>query len=204
MENVNHVELRPGASPGTGALFVIDARRSRFTVQAFAAGILSAMGHNPTIGIRSFAGQVEFDPDGLRASDFQLAIQAASLTVLDDISDKDRREIERVMKTEVLETKEFPEIRFEAPAPNAVNRIESSLFSTTLNGNLSLNGITRGESISVRIILMGEMLRASGDFSLKQSNYKIRSVSFAGGALKLKDELKFSFEMVANKQDKNA
>jgi hypothetical protein len=44
------------------------------------------------------------------------------------------------------------------------------------------------------------MLRASGDFTLSQSAYSIKPVSVAGGALKIKDELKFSFEIVARKQ----
>jgi hypothetical protein len=45
------------------------------------------------------------------------------------------------------------------------------------------------------------MLRASGDFILKQSDYGIKPVIVAGGALKLKDELKFSFEMVARAKE---
>jgi hypothetical protein len=45
------------------------------------------------------------------------------------------------------------------------------------------------------------MLRASGDFALDQTDYNIKLVSVAGGALKLKDELKFSFEILARKQE---
>ena len=202
MEHANEVVTRPEAT-GNGAAFVIDARRSRFSVQAFATGIFSAMGHNPTIGIRTFSGEVAFERDALQADGFRLTIQAASLAVMDDISDKDRREIERVMKTEVLEIEHYPEIRFEALSPTTVNKVDASLYSATLNGNLSLHGVTRAESIPVRITSMGEMLRASGEFTLKQSNYQIKPVSVAGGALKLKDELKFSFEMVANKRDRN-
>ena len=41
----------------------------------------------------------------------------------------------------------------------------------------------------------------SGDFSLRQSDYGIKPVSFAGGALRLKDELKFAFELVARMQE---
>ena len=48
--------------------------------------------------------------------------------------------------------------------------------------------------------LFGDMLRASGDFTLSQTDYQIKLVSVAGGALKLKNELKFSFEIVARKQ----
>jgi hypothetical protein len=48
---------------------------------------------------------------------------------------------------------------------------------------------------------LGTFLRASGDFSLNQTDYGIKLVSVAGGALKLKDELKFSFEIVAWREE---
>jgi polyisoprenoid-binding protein YceI len=96
--------------------FVIDARASRFTVRAFATGMLSAMGHNPTIGIRDFSGEMTFDPEQLKASTFQLSIKSSSLSVQDDISDKDRREMERLMNEQVLEVSQFPLIRYEAPS----------------------------------------------------------------------------------------
>lgn len=204
MENTSEIVTRPESPPGSGAIFVIDARRSRFTVQAFATGILSAMGHNPIIGIRTFSGEVEFDPDSLQAGGFQLTIQAESLAVVDDISDKDRREIERLMKTDILEIEKYPQIHFEAPARIAVKGIGGSLYSATLDGKLSLHGVARTESIPARITLMGDMLRASGNFTLLQSNYQIKPVSVAGGALKLKDELSFSFEMVANRRDQTS
>jgi hypothetical protein len=44
-------------------------------------------------------------------------------------------------------------------------------------------------------------LRASGEFTLRQSDYGIKPVSFAAGALRLKDELKFQFELVARQQE---
>lgn len=204
MENANELAARADSSENAhGAVFEIDARRSRFTVQAFATGILSAMGHNPTIGIRTFHGDFAFDADALDAGPFRLVIQSSSLTVLDDISDKDRREIERVMRTDVLEIDKYPEIRYDS-ASATVAKIDGSLYSATLGGTLSFHGVNRVEPISVRVVAMGEMLRASGDFTLKQSNYHIKPVSVAGGALKLKDDLKFSFEMIVRKQERTA
>jgi hypothetical protein len=44
------------------------------------------------------------------------------------------------------------------------------------------------------------MLRAAGEFSVRQSDYEIRPVSALGGAVKLKDELKLSFDISARKQ----
>jgi polyisoprenoid-binding protein YceI len=182
------------------AHFIIDPRASRFTVQAFASGILSAMGHNPKIGIRTFSGEVDFNPETIEGGAFRLTVQSASLAVQDDISDKDRREMERLMKEDVLDVAKYPEIRYEATRI-AVSRVDGSVYSATLNGNLTLHGVTLRLPITARIATFGELLRTSGDFTLRQSDYQIKPVSVAGGALKLKDEVKFSFEMVARKQE---
>jgi polyisoprenoid-binding protein YceI len=180
--------------------YVIDGRASRFTVRAFATGLLARMGHNPTVGIRDFSGEMKFNPDQLQAGSFRLVIKSASMSVQDDISDKDLREMERLMHQEVLETAKFPEILYEASSIS-VTKMADMLFSATLNGSLTMHGVTRSQPIVVRVALLGSMLRASGDFSLDQTDYNIPLVSVAGGALKLKDELKFSFEIVARKQE---
>ncbi len=180
--------------------YVIDVRASRFRVQAFATGMLARMGHNPTIGIRDFSGEMKFNPDKLEAGGFHLLIKSASLNVQDEISDKDLREIERLMKEEVLETAKFPEIVYDAPSIS-VTKMADALYSAALDGNLTLHGVTRRQPITVRVALFGTMLRASGDFALDQTDYNIKLVSVAGGALKLKDELKFSFEILARKQE---
>ena len=180
--------------------YVLDARASRFTVQAFATGLLSAVGHNPTIGVRDFSGNVSFSPEALQGSGFRLNIKTTSLSVQDDISDKDRREIERLMNEQVLETAKYPQIVYEAPVLS-ITRLGESLYSAVLDGNLAFHGVTCKQPVAARIAVFGTMLRASGNFTLKQTDYQIRLITVAGGALKLKDELKFSFEMVAREQE---
>ncbi len=199
-ESSNEVPTQSAPVKDGRVRFVIDTKRSRFTVQAVATGILSAMGHNPTIGIRGFNGEVEFDPYAMEANGLRLIIQSASLEVQDDISDRDRREMDKMMKGDVLEAGKYPEIRYEA-LRIPVTKLGDALFAATLSGNLSFHGVTRSQSVPVRITSLGEMIRASGDFTLKQSDYQIKPVSVAGGALRLKDELRFSFEMVARKQE---
>jgi polyisoprenoid-binding protein YceI len=176
--------------------YEIDRRSSRFTVQAFAAGLLSAMAHNPTLAMGDFSGKVRFNPDTLEARGFRLAINASSLSVQDDVSSSDRREIERLVNEEVLETEKFPEILYEASNITVVRTTEMTC-SATLDGELTLHGVTRPQSIVARVTLLGSMLRVSGEFSLDQTDFNIRLISVAGGALKVKDELKFSFEIVA-------
>ena len=179
--------------------YVMDARASRFTVQTFATGVLAAMGHNPKVGIREFSGEVNFSPDTLEGSNFHISIKSSSLGVQDDISDKDRREIERLMNEQVLETAKYPEIIYDAPTFTAT-KMGDSLYSANLKGNLTLHGVTNSHPVMARVAVFGEMLRASGEFTLSQTDYQIKLISVAGGALKLKDDLKFSFEIVARRQ----
>ena len=62
------IDLGSGSDSGstaelTAVRYAIDGRISRFTVRAFASGMLSAFGHSPTIAIRDFAGEAQFNPD---------------------------------------------------------------------------------------------------------------------------------------------
>jgi polyisoprenoid-binding protein YceI len=69
-----------------------------------------------------------------------------------------------------------------------------------LNGELTLHGVSRPLTVPARVTINGDILKASGTFSLLQTDYDIQLVSVAGGALKVKDEVKFSFDIVARKQ----
>jgi polyisoprenoid-binding protein YceI len=188
------------STKATLAHYAVDAKASRFTVQAFAAGILSAVGHNPILAIRDFRGDVHFSSETLQVGGFHLSIKAASLSVQDDISDKDRREIERLTNEQVLEVAKYPEVTYEAPIIS-ITRLGDSLYSAALDGNLTLHGVTCRQPVTARIAVFGKTLRASGDFRLKQTEYQIKPISVAGGAIKLKDELKLSFEMLAREQE---
>jgi polyisoprenoid-binding protein YceI len=188
-----------GTPQATTVRYLIDAKRSTFVVRGFATGMLSAFAHSPTIAITDFQGEVEWSSSALEDASLRLVIQAASLNVTDDISDKDRREIEHKMHHEVLEADEFPEIIYECPPVSSIQKMGEGLFTVVLNGELSLHGVTRAQPVSARVTLNGDTLRAVGDFSVRQSDYEIKPVSAAGGTVKLKDELKLSFNITARK-----
>jgi polyisoprenoid-binding protein YceI len=74
-------------------------------------------------------------------------------------------------------------------------------YWVALNGELTLHGVTKSVPISARVIINGSSVRAAGDFSIRQSDYEIAPVSAAGGAIKLKDEVKLTFDIVARKEE---
>ncbi len=182
--------------------YKIDSNVSRFTVRAFATGMLSALGHSPTLAVREFTGEAEFNADELDKAALHLKIKAGSLTVTDDISDKDRREIERTMNQDVLETSRYPDIEFDSSQVSA-SKAGDGQYWINLVGELSLHGVTSSQPVSAQVSILGNMLRAHGEFSVSQTAYGIKPVSIGGGSLKLKDELKCVFDIVGRKQVDN-
>src|SRR5215813_528891 len=94
------------------AHYRFDPAASTFTVRAFAEGLLSAFGHDPVIGVKDFQGEASFVPGTFENASLKLTVNANSLTVINDVKEKDRNEIERTMLNEVLETGKHPEIVF--------------------------------------------------------------------------------------------
>ena len=161
--------------------------------------MLSAFGHSPAFAIRQYSGEVQFNPASLEQASLRLVVKAASLEVADNINDKDRRDIESEMRDRVLEVGKYPEIVY-ACSRVVANKTGDDQYTVTLNGDLTLHGITRGQSVSAKVAVTGDMLRAFGETSLRQSDYNIKLVSAMGGGLKVKDEVKVSFDITARKQ----
>jgi polyisoprenoid-binding protein YceI len=179
--------------------YVLDPAKSRFLVRASAIGLLSAFGHNPTIAIRCFKGEARFDPEAPEQASLQFEIDTSSFAVTGEVNEKDRHEMERAMREDVLETDSFPEIRFVSSAVEAA-RITEGMFRMKIGGALTLHGVTRDLEIPCNIIVAGDSLRVNGEFSFRQTDYGIRLISVAAGTLKLKDELKFTFDIVAQRR----
>ena len=174
-----------------------DGRRSRFIAQAFAKGLLSAFGHNPRLAVRSFEGEVEFDPAAPNAASVWMKARADSLVVIDDMSEKDRREIERVTREELLEAARYPEVVFQSAIVTA-RQVAEGRYQASGAGDLSLHGVTRELAIDATALVGGDELRAQGGFTLRLTDFNIRPISVAGGLLKLKDEVKLSFDILAH------
>ena len=180
--------------------YVIDTKGSAFVVQAFATGLLSAFGHDLKIGAMAFSGDVEFVPSRANFDDCRLSvsISAGSLEVINDVSDSDRAQIQQRMRQEVLETDSYPDITYECS--RVIGSGNGDRYWLALNGELTLHGINRPLPVSARVIVNGDSLRASGDFTIRMSDFQIQQVSAAAGTIRVKNELKCTFDVVARKQ----
>jgi polyisoprenoid-binding protein YceI len=175
----------------------IDRGQSRFTVRAFAEGLLSAFGHNPLIAVCGFGGQVQFVPSTLESASVLVLVRADSLKVVDSGSEKDRTEIEHSMRDEVLEVERYPEIVFVSKDVTP-NRLSDNVYQVRVNGNLSLHGVRQPLPIDTHVTINDNGLRAKGEVTLRQTEFNIKRVSTLGGTLKVKDEVQIFFDIAAH------
>lgn len=176
------------------ACYRIDPSRSRFTVQAFATGPLAFFGHSPTFAVRDFEGVLRFEGGKIEGLVLELTVLADSLQLEDRVSDADRREIEGRMRRDVLETIAFPEIAFQTVAVSA-DPISPGRYQLHMNGRLSLHGVTRSHPVDAELLVFEDGLRVRGGCPLRMPDYQIRPVTALGGAIKLKNEVRVSFDI---------
>jgi polyisoprenoid-binding protein YceI len=126
----------------------------------------------------------------------RMTVGADSLVVIDDMSEKDRREIERVTREELLEAARYLAIVFQSAAVTTRQVVEG-WYNVRITGDLSLHGVTRNLTIDAKATFEADELRVQGGFPLRLTDFNIRPISVAGGLLKLKDEVQLSFDILA-------
>jgi polyisoprenoid-binding protein YceI len=183
----------------SGVRWVIDTRASQFTVQAFASGLVASIAHSPKIAIRDWSGEVQIGTRNLENATLKVRIKAVSLEVLDELRDADRREIHRIMNQDVLESARYPDVSFDSRNIQT-EKLNENLYKLKVRGELTLHGDSNEQSFNAQVSMAQDSARAYGDFTVRQSDYGIRIASIAGGTLKLQDDLKFSFYVLARLQ----
>lgn len=177
--------------------YTINAARSEFIVHAQRGGLFGFAGHDHTIAIRCFTGEAALTHGTVEPASLQLKIVADSLFVIDDVQTEERTKIERDMRKKVLETQKFPDLVFKSTKVT-VSKIGEGEYNLTIAGDLTLHGVTRTVEIASRLMLHDNSLRATGEFSLKQKDFDMTPIAVAAGTVKVKDELQFSFDIVAD------
>jgi polyisoprenoid-binding protein YceI len=172
---------------------------SRFTVQAFAEGLLSFLGHSPTFAVRNFTGELALDRETLERGWCRVSVESASPQLLDDVRPADRADIEGRMRQEVLQVERYPEIVFEANELSA-SRAGPGRFHLQMRGRLTLCGVTNPLQVDTLLTDQGPRVVLAGNFALRPSDFGIRPVRALAGALRLKDHVAVSFSLVGERE----
>lgn len=178
--------------------YTIVAGESSFWVFVPKTGLLSGLAHDHEIGVKSFTGKIVVPESGASGGSLELDIDAKSLAVLDKKpSEDDKKKIYNSMHNEVLESAKYQKISFKSVSVADVKQAGADTYSFTLNGDLTLHGVTKRIAVALTAKITPQQLRASGKYTLKQSDYGIKPYSAAGGTIKVKNEVIVNFDIVA-------
>ena len=165
----------------------IDATRSKVTVHVGKAGLFSAAGHEHQVSAPISQGSINESEPGR----VWFRIDARTLTVLPE---KDQAEVQTTMQQKVLESEQFPEIRFQS---TNIQKLAADHWK--IEGSLTLHGQTHPVVADVRRVGMSYQGRST----IKQTDFGIRPVSVAGGTVKVKDELVIEFSIQPRQQSRD-
>lgn len=178
--------------------FRLDAAQSRFMVRAFSGGLLWFKGHDHFIAVRDFTGEAQLTPGAINPASLQFTVRADSLMETRDVfTEQQKQIINREIRELVLETAKYPEIIFKST--DVTGKLTTGgQFEARIGGDLTLHGVTRHIVIPASVTLSGRDLRARGEFSVKRSDYNVKATSALHGTIRVRDKLKFMFEIVAH------
>jgi polyisoprenoid-binding protein YceI len=179
--------------------FRINAGQSRFMAIVGSGGLLWFMGHTHHFAVRDFSGEVTLTPGSLTPASLHLTIQAASLEETGkDFTEQQKQIINKEAHNQVLEVAQYPQIIFKSKSVSG-NMTEAGQYKVKIAGELTLHGVTRSIEIPTQVIVNGNTLKASGEFSVNRSDYKVKAKSIKGGTIRVRNKVTFEFEITATR-----
>lgn len=173
------------AGAARGETREIDAKASTLTVHVGKSGVFSGFGDTHEVRAPIAAGRVEIGPP----ASVSFTVNAKGMTVLDpQLSPQKRADVQKTMLSpEVLDVEEHPEIRFRSTEVR-----DEGGGRWRVAGTLEIRG--KGAPVTFEARVEGEHVR--GEAEIRQTAFGIKPVSVAAGTVKVRDELKISFDVV--------
>jgi polyisoprenoid-binding protein YceI len=161
----------------------IDIHRSTITIHVGKAGLFSVAGHEHWVNAPISSGVLN---DSSPRVEFQ--VETARLEVKPDpkVDAKTQADVQKAMQENVLESVRYPEISFRS------SRIEKqSEGQWQVTGELSLHGVMKPVSLSVK----RDSEAYTGHIVIRQTDFGIKPITAAAGAVKVKNELEIDFRI---------
>ncbi len=165
---------------------------SRLMVKTGKAGLFGFAGHAHVIQARAFRGEVVYFPKAPARSRLRITVVTDSLEVLTPPDTAEIRKVTAAMRSDVLHTSEHHEITLVS------RQATPTRDGFHLLADLTLVGQTRELPVDVLVQVGLDTLRASTQFSIKQTDYGVKPYSGGpGGTVKVADRVTFDIRAVA-------
>jgi polyisoprenoid-binding protein YceI len=182
------------------ATYIIDNQKGKFIAHAFAGGLFSFKGHDHYLAARDYSGEVELNPDGITPASLHLVVKSGSLEETGTIfTEEQKKIINKEVHDLVLLPDKYPDIVFQSTGVTA-KPAAAGQYDVAIVGNLTLLGVTRQETIPVKLSLTNSDLQAVGQFSIDRDDYKVKATSAFHGLVRVQEKVRFEFDIVAHRR----
>jgi polyisoprenoid-binding protein YceI len=178
-------------------MYSMSAAQSQITITLIQEGILRKIHPTHHVGVKSFSGRIQLPPDDESKATAELDAEAKSFVNIDkNMSDFERSGFHKVLHDDVLASERHPTIKFRSVSVTNIQKSGDNR-SFTLHGDLTLRGVTKRVSLPIKVTLSNNQLRATGEGTIKQTDFGITPYSGGLGTIKIGDQLKVNFVIVA-------
>ena len=174
----------------------LDAAQSKFIAHALPGGLLWFKGHEHLVAVREFTGEAQMTPDTLTPASLEITAKTASMEETSSVfTEPQKKIINKELREIVLLPAQYPDIVFRSTNVNG-KAISSGQYDLKITGDLTLHGVTRQITIPTKVTVIGNDLRAQGEFSVNRDDFKVKATSAAQGLVRVKNKIKFTFDIV--------
>jgi len=180
--------------------YELDPKMGKFIAHAFAGGLFWFKGHDHYLAAREFSGEVQATPGTITPASLRLVVKAGSLEETGSVfTDAQKKIINKEIHDIVLLPDKYPDIVFQSTSVTA-KPVASGQYDVRIVGNLTLLGVTRQETIPVKVSLSNNDLQAVGQFSIDRGDYKVKATSAFHGLVRVRDKVRFEFDVVGHRR----
>lgn len=177
-------------------LYTLDLAQSQLSLTLGQEGMIGKRYPTHLVVVKNFSCNITL-PHDEKLTSVAFEAEAKSFTNADKLmSEFERRGFHDVLQNKVLESERYPAIKFKSVSVSGLKK-NGDTRNFTLNGELVLHGVTKRVAFPVTVTLANDQLRATGEASLKQSDYGIQPYEGNMGLIKISDDLKIGFSIVA-------
>ena len=177
---------------GRDSVVYILTPASRFEVKTGKAGLLGFAGHGHLVRARASSGQIVYYPNSPADSRVEVVVPVDSLEVLTPPDTAEIRKVTETMRSEVFHPDGYALITFVSTT------VSPAGDGLQVRGRLTIAGQTRDVAVVMRLEAAGDTLRATGSFSVKQSDFGIRPYRGGpAGTVRVADRVEFNLSAVA-------
>lgn len=193
----------PPAAAGV-ELYQVDAARSLVTLRVYREGPLASFGHNHIIAVHGLEGSILWHPDPARSS-LALRFPVAALSVDDvalcaaagadfvaEVSDSARSGTRtNMLGPRLLDAEHYAAVTLES------ERIGGTAAAPLLSLRVYVAGHDALIDVPAQVERDAEGVHASGELRLNQTAFGLTPFSLMLGALRVADEIRVRFDIVA-------